>query len=360
MINFHIFKNMNNQSTIDCFFKLMNNGKEVQVRKYFYLKWTNKFSPDFDAVWLMERPSKVNFIQHVNCDFIKKGFYFYICGYFDDYESDEYIIYKETKYKNISFLKSHLQKNIRKKDSDKAIASSLHLMKLDLNEFLRRMIIIHIEDTFLHNSITTLIWLMIAYSTKKFKMKKYIYEWLLGFVFITCTTNKCDNYDKKIKNMCLKEYRNNYEEFISYENLNLNEKQLSIIYSLYIRIAYGGMDSDKIMIKKCINLWKTRFINNTISYNKMKIKPINIFVRELPIDNWDYSAIDFHTNKNLIDFILKKFPYIQSPEEIKKIIWYNSSSINYRKDNLIYKKDTWNDIKEYVGKTQKYLLETNY
>ena len=120
---------------------------------------------------------------------------------------------------------------------------------------------------------------MIAYSTKKFKMKKYIYEWLLGFVFITCTTNKCDNYDKKIKNMCLKEYRNNYEEFISYENLNINEKQLSIIYSLYIRIAYGGMDSDKIMIKKCINLWKTRFVNNTISYNKMKIKPINIFVR---------------------------------------------------------------------------------
>ena len=179
-------------------------------------------------------------------------------------------------------------------------------------------------------------------------------------LFITCTTNKCDNYDKKIKNMCLKEYRNNYEEFISYENLNINEKQLSIIYSLYIRIAYGGMDSDKIMIKKCINLWKTRFVNNTISYNKMKIKPINIFVRELPLDNWDYSAIDFHTNKNLIDFILKKFPYIQSPEEIKKIIWYNSSSINYRKDNLIYKKDTWNDIKEYVGKTQKYLLETNY
>ena len=351
---------MNNQSTIDVFFKILDNGKEVEIRRYFYIKWTDKFMPELEAHWLSERPKKINFIQHVNCDYIKKGFYFYICGYFSDYEDDDFTIYKENKYKNVHFLKSHLQKNIRKKDSNRAIQTALHLMKLDMNEFLRRMIIIHIEDTFLHNSLNTLIWLMVAHSTKKFKMKKYIYEWLLGFAYITSITKKIDDYNKKLKNMSNKEFRNIYEELNSYEKININDEQISTIYSLNIRIAYGGMECDKRMIKKCINLWKTRFINNNIKMNYMKIKPINVYVSELEIESWDYSAIDFHTNKNFIDFIMKKYPYINSQEELKKIIWYNSSGINLRKNNIEYKIDIWNDIKEYVKKTQKYLLETNY
>ena len=346
---------MNNQSTIDTFFKIVNNGNEINIRKYFYLKWTNKFIPEYEATWLNERPKQINFIHHVNCNYIKKGFYFYICGYFTDYENDEYTIYKESKYKNIHFLKSHLQKNIRKQDSDRSISTSLHLMKLDLNEFLRRMIIIHIEDTFLHSSLNTMIWLMIAVSSKKFKMKKYIYEWLLGFVYITCNTKKIDNYNKNINSS---QFKNNYEELNSYEKLNINDNKISILYSLNIRIAYGGMDSDIIMIKKCIKLWKYRFLNDKINMNNMKIRPINIYVRELPIENWDYSAIDFHTNKNFIDFITKKFNY--NEEELKKIIWYNSSGINYRKNNKNYRNDVWDEIKEYVNKTQKYLLETNY
>ena len=350
---------MNNQTTIDNFFKFTGTN-ETNIRKYFYIKWTNKFSPEYEATWLYERPKKINFIQHVNCDYIKKNFYFYICGYFDDYDNEDYKIYKETKYKNIHLLKSHLQKNIRKKDIDRAISTSLHLMKLDMNEFLRRIIIIHIEDTFLHDSIKTLIWIMVAYSTKKFKMKRYIYEWLLGFVYITCNTKKFDDYNKKIKNINSKIFKNNYEEFISYEKLNIQPEQISVLYSLNIRIAYGGMDSDKTMIKKCINLWKTRFINNKVSINLMNIKPINIYVTELPIELWDYSAVDFHTNNNFIDFIMKKYPDIDTYEEIKKIIWYNSSGINYRKKSIEYKSEKWENIKEYVNKTQKYLLETNY
>lgn len=352
---------MDNQTTIDIFFKTNpNNSDGINIRKYFYLKWTNKYKPEYEAIWLNERPKKINFIQHVNCDYIKKNFYFYICGYFEDYDNEDYKIYKETKYKNIHLLKSHLQKNIRKQDINLSISTSLHLMKLDLNEFLRRIIIIHIEDTFLHNSISTLIWLMVAYGTKKFKMKKYIYEWLLGFIYITNNTKKLDDYNKKIKGLNSKIFKNNYDEIISYEKINITNEELSILYSLNIRIAYGGMECDKIMIKKCINLWKTRFINKKVKINFMNIKPISIYVSELPIEFWDYSAVDYHTNDNFIDFIMKKFPDIDTYEEIKKIIWYNSSGMNYRKKNIGYKVDKWTIMKEYVDKTQKYLLETNY
>ena len=366
---------MNNQSTIDCFFKTINNigigidGNEIKMRKYFYIKWTNQFRPDFDGCWLIDRPEKINFIQHVNCDYIKKGYYFYICGYFENYESDEYNIVKEMKYKNVHLLKSHLQKNIRKMDVNRALSTSLHLMKLDFNEFLRRMIIIHIEDTFIHESLTTLIWLMIALSTKKFKMKKYIYQWLLGFVYISANTKKLDNYNKKLKNMVNNSYKNIYEELNDYENLNnngnnngnrkLNENQISMLISLHMRIAYGCMDVDKVMIKKCIQIWKTRFINNNgVLMNNMLIKPINIYVCDLKLENWDYSAVDFHTNKNICEFILKKYNYLDV-SKIKKLIWNNSSGVNYRKENVVFESETWDTIKEYVYKTQKYLLETN-
>ena len=57
---------------------------------------------------------------------------------------------------------------------------------------------------------------------------------------------------------------------------------------------------------------------------------------------------------------MKKYPDIDTYEEIKKIIWYNSSGINYRKKSIEYKSEKWENIKEYVNKTQKYLLETNY
>jgi len=353
---------MNNQSTIDVFFKILDDGKEVEIRRYFYLKWENKFTPVCEATWEKNRPKKINFIHHVNCDYIKKGFYFYICGYFNDYEDDEFNIYKETKYKNESLLKSHLQKNIRKKDFNRAIPTALHLMKLNMNEFLRRMIIIHIEDTFLHESLNTLIWLMVAFSTKKFKMKKYIYEWLLGFVYITCSTIKIDNYNKKLKFSNNKEFKTIYDELNNYEKINIDNEKISILYSLNIRIAYGGMDCDKRMIKKCIDLWKNRFSNkdNKVKINTMRIKPINIYVSELELDNWDYSAIDYHTNNNFTDFIMKKYSYINDSEDLKKIIWYNSSGINFRKNNIKYKEEIWEDIKQYVNKTQKYLLETNY
>lgn len=351
---------MKSQKTIDNFFKIENNGKEVNIRKYFYIKWTNKFNPDIDAIWLIDRPEKINFIQHVNCEYIKKGYYFYICGYFENYEEEEYKIYKEIKYKNVSLLKSHLQKNIRRQDTDRAISTSLHLMKLDMNEFLRRFIVIHIEDTFLNKSLTSLVWLMIAYSTKKFKMKKYIYEWLLGFVYMTNITKKVDDFNKKIKNMNNKIFKTVYDELCSYENLDFTNEQISIIYSFHIRIAYGTMKSDKLMFEKYINLWKTRFINKTINFNSIKIKPINIFVSELPIEMWDYCAVDFHTNSNFIDLIFRKYPDLDSYDEIKKIIWYNSSSINKRKINNGYKVEKWDEIKNYVINMQKYLLETNY
>ena len=88
-------------------------------------------------------------------------------------------------------------------------------------------------------------------------------------------------------------------------------------------------------------------------------RPITLFIKELSIEEWDLSAIDFHCNSKFLEYIGKKYDNY-SNDEIKKIVWYHSSSINYREKNSEYNIKAWNEIKDYVIKTQKYLLNTSY
>lgn len=367
---------MSNQKTLDNFFKCTSNNEHNNLKKYFYLDWSDEGNlPNNNALMLEERPTKINFIQKIDCSYIKKGYYFYVCGNFKNYESNLYTIEKETKYKNSCYLISLLQKSIRKQNQNLTIQSCYHLMKLNINDLLRRLPIIMLEDTYLHSSITTIIWLMIALGTQKFLMKKYIYEWILGFSYICCITKKTDKLNNSIKqdnnnelnnnkNILNNELNNeiNNDNHILNKSNNLDIMNYSILYALYFRMAYGGKEHDLDMIKSYIKLWNNRFHNNSNKkINNMTLKTVSLFIKPLELDEWDLSAIDYHTNSNFIDFIFKKFPEI-SKEDIQNIIWITSSSINTRilnNNNNIFIQENWIKIKSYVEKTQKYLLESN-
>ena len=349
------------QPTIDSFFKNSSSKiNDYQIKRYFYLIWENKFKPTLQAYWCDKKPDKVNFIEQVQCNYIKKGYYFYICGYFPDINEQEYKLSKEKVYKNIPYLKSHLQKCIRMQDDTLAIPTCYHLLKLDINELIRRLPIIMIEDTCLHESFTTLIWLMIAISNNKFKIKKYIYEWILGVVYILCTTTEKDSINKKelsdkfiVKNISI----TNIEQLNNYNDLNDNE--ISLLYSMHMRIAYGGLEGDLKMINSFLNLWENRFRNKLKKVNTTDIKPITLFIKELSIEDWNLSAIDYHCNSKFLEHISKKYDNIEI-DELKKIIWIHSSSVNKREKLKNYNLNQWNEIKDYVLKTQKYLLNTSY
>lgn len=331
------------QKTIDNFFvnpsKASNN---YQIKRYFYLIWENKFTPSVQAYWSDTKPLKVNFIEQVSCNYIKQGYYFYICGYFKDYDEKAYNLQSEKIYKNIPYLKSHLQKCIRKKNDMLAIPTCYHLLKLDFDELIRRLPIIMLEDTTLHESFTTLIWLMIANSAKKFKMKVYIYEWLLGVVYTLCKIDEVVIINSDISDKSILEQLNSYND--------LEPNIYSLLYSIHLRIAYGGCEPDMLMLKSYLN---TRKVNTS------QVRPIKITVADLSIDDWDISAIDYHCNSAFLRHISKKYDDIEE-EELKKMIWCNSSSINTRLKQTIYNKDAWNQIKEHVAKTQKYLLTSAY
>jgi hypothetical protein len=366
------------QTSIDSFFKNPNNpNKDYNIKRYFYLKWENPLNPSI-AIWLEKKPEQINFIEQINCDYIRKGYFFYICGYFPESNENSWYFSKEKVYKNIHYLKSHLQKSIRKQNEYLSVQTTYHMFKLDLNELLRRLPIIMLEDTQLHESFPILIWLMVANSSSnssKFKMKLYIYEWILGCVY-TCSKIKVkDNLELLEDNNCNSENKSEKLE-IKKEHIlqkkianidilnsyyNLDENYCSLLYSIHIRIAYGGMECDMNMLRNAIDIWNKRWLNND-EFNKINrdnIRPISIYVKELELSNWDLSSIDYHCNPKFIEYISKKYDDIDV-DELKKLIWCNSSCINLRIVHIPYNIKLWNKIKMHVQRTQKYLLDSNY
>jgi len=209
-----------------------------------------------------------------------------------------------------------------------------------------------LEDTFLHESFSTLVWLIIA-CNNNFKMQKYIYEWIYGIVYLLCKIDKIDIFNPK--NIAERKTESILELITLYNELELGE--MSILYSIQIRISYETINDNVNILHYFCQLWYNRFIDKNISINKNKIIAIMIYVKELELSDWDVSAIDYVTNSKLIEYISKKYEEIDV-EDIKKMILINSSSINCRCKSEIYNLEKWNLIKDYVEKTQKYLLNS--
>lgn len=94
---------------------------------------------------------------------------------------EHFILPSEMIYNNVPYLKSHLQKCIRRSNLNLALKTTLHLAKLDLQELLRRLAIIMVEDAILLPEFSTLVWLTAALSKGFCLDKKRIY-WLFGLV----------------------------------------------------------------------------------------------------------------------------------------------------------------------------------
>ena len=50
------------QTSIDSFFTGNSNKNKYEINRYFYLSWTNKYKPDFNAFWTNKKPEKINFV----------------------------------------------------------------------------------------------------------------------------------------------------------------------------------------------------------------------------------------------------------------------------------------------------------
>ena len=293
----------------------------------FYLDWDNK-----TAHWLNESPStkfkkevtwkeyKIPVTICTNCD-----------SYLDVYKSSN---------KNIPFLKSHLQKCIRRGLTNKAIKTANNMIQLNILEFIRRLSIIILEDCVLHDSLNILSWMIAAYP--EWKPSDTHIEWLLGLVEYLSNLGVRDT----IK----------YEEFDFKKNLktinslNLNHK--TILYTINFRISYGGLNCDMKMLEYFSNLWLDRFQTDSEfnTYIETPIKPNKSKLQLIDIREIEPSAIDFHCFPQLLTKLEDKYPELNG-EDIKHSIWYHRSRKNTKLiindiDNYDNKyKCLWNTIK---------------
>ena len=145
----------------------------------------------------------------------------------------------------------------------------------------------------------------------------------------------------------------------NYASSKFSEEECSLLYAIHMRIAYGSNKSDAKMLNNYICIWEKRFQEKSdiIKLNRIDITPICVYVKELTLNDWDLSAIDYHCHPKLLEFIIKKYHNFDI-DKLKELIWHHSSSINYRSKPIIYDIENWNIIKDYLQKTQKYLLDS--
>lgn len=352
----------NNQSKLDNWVDIKLIPKLTPTIFYIDWNWDRPY-PVSPAILLKESidisKNYYTFQKYISWrDFKSKLF---ICGNFPKEQLlAPYKFYGNPRIRNKSFLKSHLQKCIRRSKDVEAVKTAFDLMHLDFLMFIRRIIIIMIEDVFLHKSLSTLCWMMVAYGENEWKPSKNHIEWLLGVVSMLGLVNKKHEVPR-IPLIAIEDYKERLDKYY-----NKSKKRFTILWCLLLRKNYGGMKCDMNMINGAFQEWNTIFIdfkkneNNKELLNlfNLKIRAVSVALNSLHLNQYCLEAVDFHCYPEIVnqlyysldDDIIKENDL--SEDKIKDLIWEFSSSYT-NKDIVNGKKEEkniddfkiWNIIK---------------
>ena len=152
--------------------------------------------------------------------------------------------FKSVKINHVPMLKSQLQKCIRRQYKSRAIKTGFNLLFSDQHQFLRRLLIIMLEDVYLHESFILIIWLMCA--VPHWNLSIIQGKYLLGIIGYLCDCEKMD----KVKT----EYnKNKYIEIMNEKIFKVFGKEKDMLYSLHIRSINGGLKGDVKMCRYFVN-----------------------------------------------------------------------------------------------------------
>ena len=272
----------------------------------------------------------------------------------------------------LNFLKSHLQKCLRRKKNIEALRTSYEIMMININELLRRVCIIIFEDIRLKNYFPTMVWLMAAVS-KGYILQSYHINLELKFINDLCLENGYTELSE------LNKYNNHYKK-IDVRNLLLEiesndiltNEQKSIIYSIGLRIGFGGREGDMQMIFDYSLIWYNKFklyLNDKKEENKPgeidleKSKFVSIEFcqnnRFQKIDDFVYQGVDMNSYFKIVPEIYEEIDHHYTKEEIESTIWNFSSGWNARKPHIFEQKEKfcWEEIKDIVKRKQLFFLK---
>jgi hypothetical protein len=305
-----------------------HDGKSLATaRPYFYLEWdTSSNHPKEQAKWLENPPNKAGWKKVIRTG--GREIVLYASHMPESVEQG----YEGSMYD--SFLKSHLQKAIRRKCTKAAVFTADLLLDISPTQVLRRLPVIMIEDSFIHESFTTLVWLMCAQASKSYVLSTKQKEWILGVVYQMTTTFYFEGIAEKY-------HSKNFVFLRSLERLkDIDPKIRDLIYCFEVRKTYGGLKGDMRMFSAFQNSYLSRFLTKDLESVKWirdytsGIRPIQIKKMVFDEREWLYSAYDFHCSPNILTVLEEEFPEY-TKEDFRAVIWLKSSSIN-RRQKVIY------------------------
>jgi hypothetical protein len=291
-------------------------GKQLNFHpSCFYLSWTKDGpTPQYKATWCNWRTidrSKNKFSTTVKWKDLNLELVIAT-----DYVGTPYSVDMENGYHNKEYLKSHLQKVIRRSNSYKALLTAWHFLDLDLHDFLRRLCIIAVEDCLPLDGYATIVWFMAAVS-KGYKPCNNQIAWILGYVYDLAICKKYEQISHA-PNLSLRSIRMR----------TLTQEGKDLVYSIILRKSYGGMRGDKDMCLNAAQLWSARYQTKSVHLELLNRKTIFITPPEIGMrkSEWVIGAIDFHCCPNIIVAMWEKHDeYTEA--EIKSAIWHCSSSV---------------------------------
>lgn len=244
-----------------------------------------------------------------------------------------------------SYLKSHLQKAVRRRKKKASVFTGDLLLEMSPLQLMRRLPIIMLEDSFPHKDISVIVWFMCAYSTTKINTKIFYLherqkEWILGFIYQLTATNYKEVVPRKY-------YLHNSEDHDFWKlipSLHRLEGKgmrsvMDFVYSIETRLRYGGMDGDSRLMIASIRYYLDRAENGgfTVSDKIWKnefyrpIRPILCHRTKFTQDEWIYLAYDFHCSPGILTRLEEEFPGYDK-DIFKATIWHCSSSMNNHQD----------------------------
>lgn len=285
---------------------------------------------------------------------------------------------------SVPFLKSHLQKCVRKGNAPLAVATAKLLMQRDMVQLVRRLAIIMVEDTDVHPSFNVLTWWTVYLSHLVAVRKQNgsderltvhdvpmdLCEWLLGVVHVLCELPVFRQIPYDVKSvsalpslwMLMRGVMEGQQQpqTVSPSVSDTSDTTtppphptvVHTIYSLLFRLTYGGLKGDLRLLHGVVDAYAhPPLVHTPPSTWTIPIRPIiyDTVVRLLP-ESWDLDAIDFHVVPGLIRRLedrLEEQRWRESQNgqdgqdgqdgqnripgiDVRRMIWENASSVNVR------------------------------
>jgi hypothetical protein len=268
--------------------------------------------------------------------------------------TEPFAITLENPCSNKEYLKSHLQKCIRRSNVYKTVKTAYHHIDANLQDFLRRLAIIAVEDALPLEGFSTLVWFMAA-NSKGYQLSDEQLHWCLGYAADLARCKFRERVPAEAAEPCIKSMRLK----------RLPQAGQDLAYSILFRHAYGGMEGDGRMLLGLAGLWASRYHTGSryVANLQRRTNFITPPSEALQKEEWYLAAIDFHCCPHILPAMNERHEEY-SEAQIRMAIWHCSSSITDKTDMSggtaqvePGSEEVWNAIKKDVVFYARRMLE---